>query len=492
MNTIGLRGFLSSLIGVGGLFLLPTGWLVHHHAQAPTPADPDQLTAIDHQVSPQFPANWARINQQQAIKIGTLIKPGFYLPDDLKTQGMDYDLAQRFAKAHNLDAEFIAFPSKDALFAALNAGEIHLAAAALIVDPKRMDDVYFSAPYLQVQPQWFWHNQSPEQAPTLTNLPQLAVAQGSYFDHWLVRQPLPKPRAIRFENSLDVLMAVNQGNVEAALLPSTMVLLGQKMAEQAQAGTQVEKQLPLAWALARPADPRLTRALDAFFAEQRQNGVFTQLIDRYFVQFERLDLALTHQFLQDIQQKLPRFKATFQQAADQYDLDWRLLAAMGYQESKWVPSAQSGQQAQGIMQIVPRTARSLGLDNPFDAQANIFAGARYIAQLREQMDEQTPEPDRTYLALAAYNVGIGHLRDALKLTEAQGGNPQRWPDVRERLPMMMEPEIYRDLQFGYARGTETYNYVENIRAFHDLMVWLEQRPATQDQPDAQLTTTRAD
>ena len=129
------------------------------------------------------------------------------------------------------------------------------------------------------------------------------------------------------------------------------------------------------------------------------------------------------------------------------------------------------------MQIVLPTARDLGLTNPSNPTKNIMAGAKYIDQLRDLVPVEATEPDRTYLALAAYNVGIGHLNDALELTKRQGADPSQWADVRERLPQLSDPAVYRDLRYGYARGSETVNYVENIRAFHDLMIWV----ATRDQ-----------
>lgn len=465
---------LSSLVGIGLLFALPVGWLVYEQHSEHAFDHTQRLASIESQVHTRYPVNLDQLRNQGSLRVGTLIAPGFYIPDDLKTQGIDYDLAQRFAQQLDLDARFTVYPSKAALYTALQDGEIDLAAAALIADPNRAKNVYYAPPYLSIHPQWFVHRDTNlDSIKGLHDFSTLAVTQGSYFDQWLISQPLPKPRAQRFESSLQAVKAVDAGLTEASLLPSTTVLLAKKIAPDTRAGPQLPKPRPVSWALAEPVDPRIIEQLEDFFIELRQQQVLDQLLDRYFLQFERLDISLTHQFLRDLESRLPRYEPIFMDAAAQYNLDWRLLAAMGYQESKWRADAVSGQQAQGIMQIVPRTARSLDLQNPFDAVANIHAGARYIAQLRDQMDDQTPEPDRTYLALAAYNIGIGHLGDALMLTEQQGGNRHQWPDVRQRLPMMMNPEIYQELTYGYARGTETFNYVENIRAFHDLMVWQE-------------------
>ena len=199
--------------------------------------------------------------------------------------------------------------------------------------------------------------------------------------------------------------------------------------------------------------------------------------DRHYAQFERLDESLSRRFLRDLETRARPYLRTFRRAGERYGIDWRLLAAVGYQESKWRPNAVSHQGAYGLMQIVLPTARDLGLTNPSNPTKNIMAGAKYIDQLRDLVPVEATEPDRTYLALAAYNVGIGHLNDALELTKRQGADPSQWADVRERLPQLSDPAVYRDLRYGYARGSETVNYVENIRAFHDLMIWV----ATRDQ-----------
>ena len=146
---------------------------------------------------------------------------------------------------------------------------------------------------------------------------------------------------------------------------------------------------------------------------------------------------------------------------------------MAYQESKWDPEARSHMGAYGIMQITAPTAQDIGLIDPANPVKNIMAAAKYLDQLRAMIPDDAQEPDRTYLAMAAYNIGIGHLTDAIKLTKTQGGDPNRWRDIRERLALLSNPKIYRKLRNGYARGEETIQYVENIRALHDLMIWVE-------------------
>ena len=119
--------------------------------------------------------------------------------------------------------------------------------------------------------------------------------------------------------------------------------------------------------------------------------------------------------------------------------------------------------------LMPRTARSLGVTDPYDAEQNILAGARYLAQLRETIPARIREPDRTWMAVAAYNMGYGHLEDARVLTARQGGNADRWIDVRERFTLLSDEFWYLQVKNGYARGWETRLLVDRVQQYRELL-----------------------
>ena len=156
-------------------------------------------------------------------------------------------------------------------------------------------------------------------------------------------------------------------------------------------------------------------------------------------------------------------------------MDWRLLAAIGYQESHWDPDATSSTGVRGIMMLTQRTAKQLGVSDRLDPLQSIEGGARYFQRLRKRLPQRIPEPDLSWMALAAYNMGLGHLEDARVLTQRQGGNPDRWLDVSERLPLLSQEKYYRETRFGYARGLGAQQYVNNIRSYFDTLVWMETR-----------------
>ena len=148
---------------------------------------------------------------------------------------------------------------------------------------------------------------------------------------------------------------------------------------------------------------------------------------------------------------------------------------MGYQESHWNPKARSYTGVRGIMMLTQNTASELGIENRLDPLQSIEGGGRYLAKLRSRIDDEVQEPDRTWMSLAAYNVGYGHLSDARKLTSQLGKNPNLWIDVKDSLPLLSQRRYYRNTRYGYARGQEPVNYVQNIRRYYDVLVWNDEQ-----------------
>jgi membrane-bound lytic murein transglycosylase F len=179
--------------------------------------------------------------------------------------------------------------------------------------------------------------------------------------------------------------------------------------------------------------------------------------------------------MRQIRERLPALRPLFEDAGRRYDLDWRLLAAVGYQESHWDPAAVSRTGVRGIMMLTQRTARQLGIDDRTDPEQSIIGGARYLRSMIDRIPDRIEHPDRLWLALAAYNIGMGHLEDARVLTERRGGDPDRWVDVRESLPLLTQERWYRQTRYGYARGYEPVDYVQNVRTFYEILLWLEGR-----------------
>ena len=176
-------------------------------------------------------------------------------------------------------------------------------------------------------------------------------------------------------------------------------------------------------------------------------------------------------FFHHTKNRLPKLIPIFKQAAATHELDWRLIAAISYQESHWNPKAVSPTGVRGLMMLTQNTAKQLGIKNRRDPVQSTEGGARYFVRMKGKIPDRITEPDRSWLALAAYNIGYGHLEDARVITERKGGNPDRWADIRDSLPLLEKKEWYKKTRYGYARGREAALYVRNIRNYYDLLNW---------------------
>ncbi|MET0987026.1 MAG: transglycosylase SLT domain-containing protein, partial [Steroidobacteraceae bacterium] len=219
-------------------------------------------------------------------------------------------------------------------------------------------------------------------------------------------------------------------------------------------------------------DTSLVSRVTAYFAGIRADGTLTNILNTYYARRDRFDYIQARDFIQHIETRLPQYRQWFKEAGEAVGVDWRLLAAIGYQESHWNPTATSFTGVRGLMMLTEETAQLLDIVDRTDPRSSIFGGARYFARIRARMPQRIPEPDRTWFSLAAYNVGIGHLEDARILTQLHGKNPDVWNDVREHLPLLTQEKWYTRVKRGYARGWEPVRFVENIRGYRDILDWV--------------------
>ncbi len=272
-----------------------------------------------------------------------------------------------------------------------------------------------------------------------------------------------------------LLQAISDGQLDATLVDSNIFKIHGQFYPRLKIGFSLTDQQPQAWAFLPGNDDSLLQQARLFFSLIQGNGTLAAIQSRYYDNDSTLNRVGMVQFMQQVRKRLPTFMHIFQDVAAVHELDWRLLAAMGYQESHWDPNATSVTGVRGLMMLTLRTAKQLGINNRLDPQQSIKGGARYFVRMHNRTPSRIPEPDRTWMALAAYNMGWGHLEDARILTQKQGGNPDLWQDVNEHLPLLSQEQWYRQTRNGYARGYQAVQYVSNIRSYFDTLVWLETR-----------------
>ena len=275
---------------------------------------------------------------------------------------------------------------------------------------------------------------------------------------------------VAYPNSDALRAALERGEIDLALMNSLEYRRMQRLHPSLRIAHQLEGEVAVVWLFPSGFDASLMDAAREYLDELRESRMLETLVDRYLGHLEVHDLVDTLTFARRVESRLDRYRPLFEAVGEQHALDWRFIAAVAYQESHWDPDAVSPTGVRGLMMLTRSTAEGLGVGDRTDPEASVEGGTRYLADLRTRVPERIPEPDRTWMALAAYNVGLGHLNDARRLTEANGDDPDRWLDVMEWLPRLAEREWYEQTRFGYARGWEPVLYVQNIRSYYDKLV----------------------
>jgi membrane-bound lytic murein transglycosylase F len=426
------------------------------------------------------PSTLERAQAEGVLRVITRNSPATYFQDRNGETGFEYELVKRFADDLGLELKIETADNLDELFASLNkpSGPV-LAAAGLVKSDGRQQHARFSLPYLEVTPQVIYRNgqQRPTRPDDLLGK-RILVLKGSSHAEQLAALKLQLP-ALAYEESaavevVDLLRMVDEGQIDLTLVDSNELAMNQVYFSNVRVAFDLGDAQNLAWATAPGEDRSLLDEMNAFIERAQKNGSLQRLKDRYYGHVDVLGYVGAYTFAKHLQQRLPRYEKFFREAAQTNQVDWRLLAAMGYQESLWQPTATSKTGVRGLMMLTLRTAQAMGVSDRLDPKQSIEGGAKYIVYVKNLLPESIQEPDRTWFALAAYNVGGGHLEDARKLTEAEGLDPNKWLDVQKILPRLAQKQWYSKTRYGYARGGEPVHFVRNIRRYYDILTWVTQ------------------
>ena len=270
-------------------------------------------------------------------------------------------------------------------------------------------------------------------------------------------------------SGVGLLRSVSDHEIEFSAAPKALVEIAQNYFPDMLTSLAITDQEEIVWLGSSDATDDVLKPVNDFLTELKKNGQLNRIKDAHFSFRRRLTQADTAQFIEKINSLLPDFHGLFKQAQIRSNIDWRLIAALAYQESKWDPNATSPTGVRGMMMLTEDTADRLRVSNRLNARESILAGADYLAILRDELPANIDEPDRTWLALAAYNLGMGHLKGARSLAQGKKLNSDNWYDMKKMLPLLSQPEYYSRLISGRARGGEAVILVENVRAYYDIL-----------------------
>lgn len=421
-----------------------------------------------------------RIQKNGELVILTRNSPTTYYQGPQGPRGVEYELVKKFADSLGVRLRIIVPEHFDDIIPMLVRGEAHMAAAGLTVTSARSKLVRFASGYQTITQQVVYRmgEKRPKSIEDIISGQIEVIAGSSHVDTLenLKRvHPDLKWQESRKLDSEEILNLVLEQLVDYTIADSNELTLNQQYFPKLRVAFDISEPQQLAWAFQYTEDDSLHKAANAFIKQLRDSGILDQVLERYYSHADKLGFVGTRLYLRHTSKRLPKYQPLFEEAAQRYGIDWRLLAAIGYQESHWKPDAKSPTGVRGIMMLTLNTARLLKISNRLDPKQSIMGGARYFNMIRKKISVRIPEPDRTWMALAAYNVGYGHLEDARILAQAEGKDADKWIEVKKILPRLSQKKWYRKTRYGYARGREPVMYVENIRSYYDLLVWADEK-----------------
>ena len=428
------------------------------------------------------------------LRVVTRDSPTAYTISPDGPSGPEFDLVQAFADELGVALVIEPVASVSEILPKLLSGEAHMAAAGLSITDTRREYLNFGHPYDSVDVHLIYKlgTGKPRSVDDVLDRSIEVMASSSHVD--LLASIQTSYPALQWTENADIEVAqlltkVAMGEIDLTVADSPDFNIQRHFYPDLRVALDLDIGDPIAWGFPKEtADTLLARA-DDFLIKADRAGILAQVHDRYYGYTKKFDYVGTRNFIRHFENRLPRYREMFETAGDEWGVDWRLLAAIGYQESHWRSQAVSPTGVRGIMMLTLATADYLGLDDRLDPKSSIFGGAQFYARQTERVADTVGEPDRTWMALAAYNVGFNHIKDARTIIELQGGDPDTWIDMSEALPLLSQRKWYSQLPFGYARGWEPVLYVNNIRAYYNILKWLTEKEETESPLEIELAET---
>jgi membrane-bound lytic murein transglycosylase F len=422
----------------------------------------------------------AEIRERGELVVVSRNSPTTYYLDKNGPTGFEYALSAKLAEALQVDLRMETAYNLGDLFTKLDRQNANIAAAGLTLTEERRAKYPHSIPYYKLTPQVIYvtGNFRPRNLAELAGMKIAVLADSSHVEMLKALQQSEIPdlqwEEVDEADTTELLEQLRDGQAALAIVDSNEFTVQQTLYPRQQVAFDLGREQDMVWYLPPGTDnTRLLAFIDDFILRLQKDGTLTRLREKYFGHTDGVSRMNAFEFSKNVEAALPEYEALIKKIANEYQMDWHLLAAMSYQESHWNPKATSPTGVRGMMMLTKATARELGVDNRLDVVQSLRGGARYLKNIKRRLSKKIHEPDRTWMALAAYNIGLAHLEDARKLTESQGGNPNLWQDVMERLPLLQKAQYYKNTRYGYARGREAVTLVQNIRHYYSVLAWQE-------------------
>ncbi|MDQ1263496.1 MAG: rane-bound lytic murein transglycosylase [Campylobacterota bacterium] len=424
-----------------------------------------------------FPTTLEQIKRDGVLNAVLLNSPSTYYIGADGPKGFEYDLLSAYAKYLNVKLNItVANTTKEALELSKDSN-IHITSASL-AKTKDKETIYnFGPSYLEVQEHvvcyrgMLLNGKFPKDVDNLANL-KITVGEDTSYS-----ETIELLKADGFEinatytseySTEELLSKVASNEIDCTIVDSNIFSLNQRYFPDIASAFTIGNREQLAWVLAQNSN-KLKEDIYSWLNSFTQSGEMARLKDHYYGNILLFDYQDTTMFYERVKTRLPKYKDLFEKASQKYEIPFSVLAALSYQESHWNPKAQSSTGVRGLMMLTLNTASSLNVEDREDPKESIFGGARHLRETIDLLVKEVEGEDRIKFALAAYNIGMGHITDAQSLAEKMNLNPNAWQDLKKALVLLSQKKHYNTLKHGYARGTEAIKYVESIYNYRDML-----------------------
>jgi len=418
-----------------------------------------------------------KIKQTKNLNVVLLNAPSTYYIGTEGPQGFEYDLLKSYADHLGADLNITAAHTiKEAIQLSKNPN-IYITSASLAKTPQREKQFHFGPSYFEVQEQVICNRsmlrglKSPRDVEDLEGLSIMVGDDTSY------SETIKSLQADGFEinatttseySTEELLEKVAKHEIDCTIADSNIYSLNLRYFPEITLAFSISGREQLAWVL-HTNEKELEADMYAWLNDYNQKGLMTQLKDHYYSYILFFDYYNTKMFYKRMKSRLPKYKKYFKYAAKKFDIAWTLLASVSYQESHWNPKAKSFTGVRGLMMLTKRTAKILGVKNRLNPKESVIGGTRHLKQMIKFVPKEVKNENRLKFALAAYNIGMGHIKDAQRLAKKLGLNQNVWSDLKIVLPLLSQKKYYETLKYGYARGAEPVKYVESIYNYKDIL-----------------------
>ncbi|MBK6683539.1 MAG: transporter substrate-binding domain-containing protein [Deltaproteobacteria bacterium] len=425
----------------------------------------------------RYTADLEEIKKRGVLRVLTRNNSSAYFVVKGEERGFQYELAKAFADELGVRLQMVVPSSRADLIPALLKGEGDLIAAGMTYTADRAQKVHYTRPVASVPRVLATHKKLVKLLEGPADLPafEIALAEGSTThndakrvaqEHNVNLRTIELPNKTEMEEALDQL---ERGPLEATIVDRHLLLLAQRSGVPVVERLVMSEPVPKAWAT-HPKSRQLHDVANNFLDRSGKNGLMKILYDRYFEPAPKRAVARRDKSLRaDVDGRISPYDELFKAAGQETGLDWRLLAALAHTESRFDAEAKSPFGAVGLMQVLPSTAKEVGVDHPEQPGENVRAGARYLKRLMALYQDVDDEPSRVRFALASYNAGPGHVADARNLAKLTGKDPNRWFGQTEKAMLLKKDRRWHEkTKLGYSRADETINYVSRIQTRYDV------------------------